>query len=189
MVALLQYLHNIYPLSEGLKEHLLRIVKSKKIKKRDFLLKAGRKCEHIYFIEEGLLRCFYITNKNEVSSWFMKEGDLAISIKSFFEQQPSYESIQALEDCYLYFISYKELQWIYHHFPEFNFVGRVLTERYYNLCDQRLYAIRMHSAPERYEYLVQNFPDLIKRIPGTHIASYLGITFETLSRIKAKRKG
>ena len=187
MIALLQYLQKIHPLTEGLQDHLSRIVNAAKIKKKEYILKAGRTCEQIHFIEEGLFRCFYIKDQSEVCSWFMKEGDLAISIKSFFEQKPSYESIQALEDSVSYYISYRDLQLIYHEYPEFNFIGRVLTEKYYTMSEQRLYAMRMQRAPERYSYLMQNSPELIKRVPASHIASYLGITLETLSRIKARR--
>jgi CRP/FNR family transcriptional regulator, anaerobic regulatory protein len=187
MVALLAYLEKIHPLSEGLKEHLKRIVRAQVIRKKEYVLKAGRTCEQIHFIESGLLRCYYIKNQTEICSWFMKEGDLAISVKSFFEQEPSYESIQALEKTELLNISYRDLQAIYQDYPEFNFVGRVLTEKYYVLSEQRLYALRMERAPGRYGYLLQNAPELIRRVPAVYIASYLGITMETLSRIKARQ--
>ena len=112
---------------------------------------------------------------------------MAISIESFFLQKPSYESIQALEETVLHYVSYKDLQYMYRQFPEFNFIGRVLTEKYYSQSEQRLYAIRMQRADERYGYLMQNLPELIQRVPSSYIASYLGITLETLSRIKSKR--
>jgi hypothetical protein len=77
----------------------------------------------------------------EVSSWFMKEGDVIVSVESFFKQKPSYESIQALEETTVHYISYDELQFIYKNFLEFNFVARVLAEHYYTLSEQRLYSI------------------------------------------------
>ena len=117
----------------------------------------------------------------------MKEGDVAISIESFFLQKSSYESIQALEDTVLHYVSYKDLQTMYEEFPEFNFIGRVLTEKYYTMSEQRLFAIRMQRATERYNYLMQNLPEIIKRVPAVYIASYLGITIEYLSRIKSLR--
>ncbi|HEV3251087.1 MAG TPA: Crp/Fnr family transcriptional regulator [Puia sp.] len=187
MEDLIFFLNSIHPLSDGLRNYLAQTIQAKTIKKRDYLLKAGRVCDQIYFIEKGLLRCFYLKNLSEVCSWFMKEGDVAISIESFFLQKPSYESIQAVEETALHYISYKDLQYIYNQFPEFNFIGRVLTEKYYSQSEQRLYAIRMQRADERYGYLMQNLPELIKRVPSSYIASYLGITLETLSRIKSKR--
>jgi CRP-like cAMP-binding protein len=113
------------------------------IPKKHFLLKPGHICYNIYFVQQGLVRCFYIKNEKEVSSWFLKEGDVIVSVDSFFTQTVSYESIQALEDCVLHYISYTDLQYAYLHFPEFNFIGRILTEKYYKLSEQRLYSLRM----------------------------------------------
>ena len=184
MELLLQNLESIHPLSEGCKGHLLTILREKEIAKKELLLRAGHICQHIYFIQKGLLRCFYYRNDVEISSWFMREGDVMVSVESFFHQKTSYESIQALEDCELYYISYKELQDIYRRFPEFNFIARVLTEKYYCLSEQRLYSIRMMRATERYEYLLEQHPELLLRVPAKYIASYLGITPEMLSKIK-----
>jgi CRP-like cAMP-binding protein len=184
MEELLQYLNLIFPLSNPLCEHLSVILKSKKYLKKDFLLKSGHISDKIFFIENGLIRCFYSQHEKEVCSWFMKEKDCIISVESFFQQKPSYESIQALEDTNTLFIEHNELQYIYQNFPEFNFIGRVLTERYYILSEQRLYSIRMHSASERYHLLMNSFPELIRRVPSKCLASYLGISEETLSRNK-----
>jgi len=186
MNNLIQYLDAIHPLSQHLKDHLSDILKIRELSKKDYLLKTGRICTDICFVEKGLLRCFYLKEEKEVCSWFMKEGDVIISVESFFQQQVSNESIQALEDCTLYYITYSELQHTFTYYPEFNFVGRILTEKYYTLSEQRLYSIRMQRASERYEYLISNFPELIQRVPSKYIASYLSITEETLSRIRSR---
>jgi CRP-like cAMP-binding protein len=164
--------------------HLSKILKSKRYSKKDFLLKAGHISDKIFFIERGLVRCFYDKSEKEVCSWFMKENDCIISVESFFQQKESYENIQALEETDAYFIEYNELQFIYQNFPEFNFIGRVLTEKYYALSEQRLYSLRMQNASERYRFLMENYPELIQRVPSKYLASYLGISEETLSRNK-----
>jgi CRP-like cAMP-binding protein len=184
MDKFLQSLNLIYPVSPDLHEHLLDKLKLVILPKKGFLLKEGRICKNIYFINKGLARCFYIKEDKEVSSWFMKEGDLIISVESYFKQQPSYENIQAIEECELFSLSYEELHVIYHKFPEFNFIARVITEKYYTLSEQRLFSLRMQRASERYAHLMNHFPEIIQRVPSTFIASYLGITLETLSRIK-----
>ncbi|MEJ7767440.1 MAG: Crp/Fnr family transcriptional regulator [Chitinophagaceae bacterium] len=184
MNEFLCYLDLIYPLSKELREYLAENLEYLLIPKKSFLLKQGKVCKHIHFIQKGLARCFYIKDDKEVSSWFMKEGDVIISVESFFKQQPSYESIQALEECELLCLTYDKLQTMFHQFPEFNFIGRVLTEKYYTLSEQRLYSLRMQRANERYAFLMHHYPELIQRVPSTYIASYLGITLETLSRIK-----
>lgn len=188
MDELLQYLNSIHPLSDELKNHLKQIIQIQEVSKKEYLLELGRVCKGISFVAKGLVRCFYYKNGREVCSWFMKEGDLIVSVESFFSQVPSYENMQALEDCLLFSISYDQLQHIYLHYPEFNYIGRVLTEKYYILCDQRLYSLRMQKAAERYEYLIQNQPEIIQRVPAQYIASYLGITSETLSRIRKVKK-
>jgi len=185
MEELLQYLSSIHPLSDNLLKYLATNLKTKNLHKKDFLLKKGHISRDICFINKGLLRCFYLIDDKEVCSWFMKEGDVIISVESFFRQTESYESIQALDDCILHYITYDELQFIYRNFSEFNIVGRVVTERYYTLSEQRLYAIRMQRASDRYAYLMQNHSDLILRVPSKHLASYLGITEVTLSNIKS----
>lgn len=187
MEELLQLLDMIHPLSPALREHLVSILQVKEINKKDFVLKAGHICRHIYFVSKGILRCYYIKDNTEVCSWFMKEGEVITSVESFFMQTPSYEYIQALEDCELHYISYDDLQFIYKNFPEFNYTGRALAERYYVLSEQRLFAIRMQRSHERYDYLLKHSPELFQRVPARDIASYLGITEETLSRIRSRR--
>ena len=86
-------------MSDELKRHLSVTLKEKHLAKKDYLLKAGHVSRAICFIAKGLLRCFYIKENHEVSSWFMKEGDVIVSVESFFQQKASYEAIQALEDC------------------------------------------------------------------------------------------
>ncbi|MGC4038413.1 MAG: Crp/Fnr family transcriptional regulator [Chitinophagaceae bacterium] len=184
MEELINYLHSIHPLSEGLREYLFSILRYKTIRRHDYLLRSGQVCRHIYFIQSGLLRCFYTKDNNEICSWFMKEGDVVVSVRSFFTQTESYEWIQALEDCTLHYISYSELIYAYKHFPEFNYTGRALLEKYYCLSEERLYSMRMQTTQQRYDYLLQHSPELFSRVPSKDIATYLGMRAETISRLK-----
>ena len=183
---LIAYLNKIHPLSDELAMHLQQTLRERKVAKKQFLLKAGHTCRDISFIEEGLLRCFYFKEDMEVSSWFMKEGDVIASVMSFFNQTPSYESIQAIEDSVVYSIEHRELEAIYRAFPEFNYVGRVLVQKYYMLSEQRLYSLRMQRSQERYDYLLEHHAELVLRVPAKYLASYLGITEVTMSKIKAR---
>ena len=117
----------------------------------------------------------------------MKESDVIVSVESFFSQTPSYENIETIENSHLYYIDYTELQYLFNNCLEFNFVGRVLTEKYYKLSEQRLYSLRMQKAADRYDFILNHFPQIILRVPSKYIASYLGITEETLSRIRASK--
>ncbi|MES2648085.1 MAG: Crp/Fnr family transcriptional regulator [Bacteroidota bacterium] len=187
MEKLLTYLNSIYSLSPELQEHLFGILKQQTLSRKQYLLKAEQVCNNIYFISKGLVRCFYNKEDQEVNTWFMKEDDVIVSVESFFYQKKSKEFIQAIEDTELHSISYEELEYIYHTFPEFNFVARILLQKYYTLSEQRLYSLRMQRSQERYRYLMDYYPELILRVPAKFLASYLGITEETLSRIRSKK--
>jgi CRP-like cAMP-binding protein len=187
MTELLAYLNSIYPLPDGLVERLQGIIKEKRLNRKDYLLKAGKVCQNIYFIRRGLLRCYYFKETKEISAWFMKEGDICIAVESFFEQRYSNENIQALEDSVVEYISHRELQDIYHDFPAFNFIGRVLTEKYYLLEYRKVLAMWMQRAQDRYKWFQNNFPDLTQRVPAKYLASYIGMTQTMLSRLKGKR--
>src|SRR5580765_7522213 len=152
MEKLLGFLDSIHPMSAPLKEHLFYILRQKRLKRREFLLRKGHICNNICFLNSGLLHCFYTENDRKISSWFLKEGDVAISVQSFYSQQTSYESIQALEDCEIFYISYSDLQKIYSQFPHFNHIGRVLTEKYYVLKEQHSYQLQKTYARERYDW-------------------------------------
>jgi CRP/FNR family transcriptional regulator, anaerobic regulatory protein len=186
MDTLLAHFNSIYPLPEALVTYLRGVFRQKEIPAKHYLFWSGQVCEHIYFIERGLLRCFRIDGSKDICTRFLQEGDICISVQSFFRQQCSCENIQALEDSKVYYISYEELQNIYRKFPEFNFVGRVLIEKYYLLLDEQVNAMRAQHAGERYHWLIENFPVLMARLPLKYIASYLGISDVMLSRIRRR---
>jgi CRP-like cAMP-binding protein len=95
---LFDFLNSISPLSEELKTQLSFYLKLQQFEKKTFLLKEGQTCNYIYFIQQGLVRSYYTKDGNEICSWFMKEGDVIISVDSFYNRKPSYEFI---EDWYL----------------------------------------------------------------------------------------
>jgi CRP-like cAMP-binding protein len=187
MEQLLAFLHSIHPLSAALRDQLLQVVRWRSVSRKCFVLKPGHFNRNMCFITRGLLRAFYLEGDTEVSSWFMKEGDICVSIESFYDQRESYESIQALEDTELFYIDYEALEALYQEHAEFNAIGRVLTIKYLKLWAQQLYAIRMKSARERYDWLTSYHPDLLQRVPQKYIASYLDVTPETLSKIRSAK--
>ena len=186
MEEVFQLLNMVQPIAPPLREHLVNILRQKTLKKREYLLRAGQVCRNIYFIRKGMLRCYYLKDGKEVCSWFMKEGDVVISIESFYSQTASNEYLQALEETETWYISFQELQSIYHQFPCFNITGRIITQQYHQHWACQLFAIRMQSAEERYKWLMENHPQLLMRVPGKYIATYLDIAEVTLSKIRAK---
>jgi CRP-like cAMP-binding protein len=184
MENVLKILERPRPLSDALKLHVSKIIKEKKLARGEHLLLKGQTCDFMAFVNSGLLRCYYVKDDKEICTWFMREGDLTTSVESFYGQVPSREYVQAIEPTHLFYITYKELQYVYDHFMEFNYNGRELTQYYYRQSEWRAYSIRMQTAAERYEYLLENHPELIKRVPNKYLASYLGMDPSTLSRAK-----
>jgi len=180
-------LNNVTPLTNGLETHLKSVLQLKELSKKSVLLSRGHVCEYIYFVAKGMLRCYYEKYDSQITSWFMKEGDIIISVKSFYTQKPSEESIVALEDTTLLGIHFNDLQDIYARFSEFNIVGRLLTTKYYIQSEERLYSLRKERAKDRYISLLETQPEILNRVPLKHVASYLGISLETLSRIRSER--
>jgi CRP/FNR family transcriptional regulator, anaerobic regulatory protein len=184
--ALFQMLNSIHPISDALKEELVKRLQRKEVEKKEFLLKEGQTCNNIYFVENGFFKAFYRKDGKEIVQWFMGAIDVIISVRSFYNRTASYEYIQAIEDATVYFVSYDDLQFLYKNYVEFNVIGRVLTEKYYALSEERLMGLRKQKAEERYNFLLQYHPQIIQKSSRTDIASYLGISLETLSRISYK---
>jgi hypothetical protein len=95
---------------------------------------------------------------------------------------------QYILDTTVHYISYQELSHVYKTYPEFNYVGRELVQKYYKLSEQRLYSLRMQRGPERYAYLIEHHPELVQRVEQKYLASYLGITEQYLSMMRSVPK-
>ncbi len=186
MTRFIAFLNTIQPLSPALTDALLLAVLTEQLPAHQVLLRPGQVARRVYFLETGLVRGYSLLHGREISSWFMQAGDFVISILSFFTQQPSEECLELLEPAVVHSISHDQLQGFYRDFPEFNFIGRRLVENYYVRSEQRAQHLRSRSAAERYELLLRDFPTVFQRVAVQHIASYLGMAPETLSRLRNK---
>jgi CRP-like cAMP-binding protein len=182
---LLQLINQIIPVSPKLAQRLTDNLKEEVYPKKHILLDEGQVARRIYFIQSGFARAYYFQDGKEFTTWFMGPGDFMISVYSFFTQQPAAERIEILEDTKLLSLSWTQLQALYEEFIEFNIVGRILTEKYYMLSEQRAVLLRTMSAAERYHQLTLQYPSILQRAKLGQIASYLGVSQETLSRIRA----
>ena len=183
-ITLLKGINQIYPVSAALKQDLSKFISIEKVRRKTHLLKEGQIFKRMYFIENGIARAYYYEEDKEITSWFMKEGDFIISVHSFYKQMPSRENIEVLEEAVLASISYQDLHSLYLKHLEFNIIGRVLTEHYYSLSEERLFAMRQMTAKQRFDFFIENYPGIITRVPLKQVASFLRMTPETLSRLR-----
>jgi CRP/FNR family transcriptional regulator, anaerobic regulatory protein len=187
---MLEFLNVIYPMSSGLQEEIMDLIQFKTLRKRQVLLKKGEVCRNIYFVTKGLLRLYYYTEEGgpQVSAWFMREGDICVSVHSYYNQVKSYEYIQAEEPCELIYIGYDQLEALYRKYLEFNFIGRVLTIKYMIDLHWQLRDIRYLKTDKRYNSLLNRDPALIQRVPAKYIASFLSMLPTSLSRTLDPKK-
>jgi len=155
--------------------------------KGHILLKAGKTESIIYFIKKGIVRAYANHLENEITFWFGNEGTPVISMKSYVENQNGYENIELLEECELYALKTKDLQKLFDTDIFIANWGRRFAEKELVKTEERLISRQFGSASERYLELLKGRPDLIKRVQLGHIASYLGITQVSLSRIRGIR--
>jgi CRP-like cAMP-binding protein len=192
METLFTLIDKFWPVSADVKLTLQKILHREALPRKHWLLQPGHISDRIYFIEQGVIRGFYLKaggqgDGRDVTSWFMREQDFIVSILSFYTRQPAHEYIELLEDSIVWSITYAQLQQLYRDFPEFNAIGRLLTEKYYVLSERRTQNLRMQTAPERYQQLLTDFPAIFQRVPLKYIASHLGISPETVSRLRGQR--
>ena len=140
----------------------------------------------MYFLQQGALRGFYQLEEKEVTHWFAFEKDFVTSFHSFISQEPSVENIQALEGCVLWSISKTHLTELFNRFHEIERLVRIAYEKYYIRLEARFVNAQFKTAGERYEDLIQQTPHILERVPLGQVASYLGISQETLSRVRGK---
>lgn len=158
------------------------------IKKRKDLLVAGQVCDYLYFVTKGCLRSFYIDSKGTEHIYQIRMDNNWISdLESFSSQRPSKYNIEALEDSQLLRISYQRMEKLYKEIPKLERYFRILFQKAYVNALSRLNATMWETAVDRYNNMLVEHPEVFQRVPLVYIASYLGITPESLSRIR-KRK-
>ena len=171
-------------LSADLNCYLLEYLREKTLPREAFLLKAGEVCHHLYFVESGLLRCFYYTDDKEISSRFIQAGEVGWSPESFLLQRKGIEYIQALERTHIVTLSLEHLQCICRDFPLFTTVRQQITEAALIAQEQRTQAMWMQRSDEKLAWFTRCYPELLDKVTGKHIASYLGISEVMLSRLR-----
>ncbi|PKA99219.1 CRP-like cAMP-binding protein [Flavobacteriaceae bacterium MAR_2009_75] len=172
------------PLSSDCKEAFLQHAKLAFYKKGDVVVREGQFSKKAFLIIEGCGRAYYLKNGKDISDWFTFEYQFMAPIVSFFSEKPSPHYVEFLEDATVLEFTKDQMDRLTQAHHEFErFIREVVTETLLGLCE-RLNAIQFNKAEDRYRHLLTIYPNITNHIPLTHIASYLGITLETLSRIR-----
>lgn len=186
MQHLLTHIANYYPLSTEAQNALHNCFEKISLSKNEYLLREGQISRQLYFLEKGALRGFYNLDGKEITHWFGFENDFVTSFHSFITRQPAVENIQLLESSTLWSISKEQLTNLYNSHHEIERLVRIVYEKYYIRLEERFVNAQFKTARELYENLLLQTPHILERVPLGYIASYLGISQETLSRIRSR---
>ncbi|MHC5310041.1 Crp/Fnr family transcriptional regulator [Myroides sp. LJL116] len=176
----------IYKMPPQSKQTLMNCIEQVSYPKGHILLRANYVEKNIYFIQKGIVRAYAPLEQQDVTFWFGEEGQAILSMRSYVESEKGYENIELLEDCELYEIQIATLTNLYNQDIHIANWGRRLAERELLKLESRLVSFELLSAKERYDEFIAKSPSLLQRVPLKYIASYLGITPVSLSRVRKK---
>lgn len=182
-----QIVQSIYPLPEDVLEEVLRSFSYVEYPRSYILLKPGKVCRQIWFMTRGAVRYYYTNEQGkELTTWFSLDEQVITDTTAFVHQQPTLESIQLLEDSAFFAIDYDALQRLLKSHHSFALWYIKLVEKHYiSQIEERVSDLQFLDAKQRYHKLLLHYPNITNRISLGNIASYLNITQETLSRIRA----
>lgn len=185
--SLLVYISAIHNISKEAEHALLAICSERSFKKNTDVQPIGHTCKTIYFVKKGALRIYYFKDGVDITESFEFENAIVARAESLFTGTPSRKAIQALEDSELIAIDANRLFELYDTFPDLERLFRKIFEDSYVKTVKRIENLQFYTPEERYSNLVKAQPDLLQRVPLKYIASYLGITTVSLSRIRARK--
>ncbi len=161
------------------------IIEPMRFKKGEMILSEGEVCEYIYYLDQGLIRQFYFKNGKEVTEHLGEDHTIFMCIESLFREEPSRLQIEALENCVIYGLPKADLEKISLHHVNIQMLYRKILEESLIISQIHADLVRFESAQSRYEKMCRLSPQVILRAPLLHIANYLQMTPETLSRVRA----
>lgn len=178
-------LKKIAKLSDSFSEEIENFIVWQEVAKGKFLFEQGKICRHIFFIDKGLFRVYYYANSGkDITAWFSAEQTYITAIDSFYHHKPTNDFCEALEDSIVYTIKYSDFELLLDMEDGARLAFHVMYEITKKMTEF-ITSTKFQSAESRYNALIKDYPSILQRAPLGYIASYLGITQETLSRIRA----
>ena len=185
---LVAHLNPIFPLSKEVIQLIDKSTFPLSLKKGELLLKPGSIANHLYFIVKGVIQGFLKEDGKQITTWINEENEIVGSIRTLGTTNPCEEYLQALENTQVVAIPVDFMEFVFNNYPETNVIGRRLWEYSYRSAEERAYICRITSAEKKYKHFMETHSGLFNRISLKYIASYLGMTQETLSRMRSKRR-
>jgi CRP-like cAMP-binding protein len=183
LIATIEY---FVPLADTEKELIRQLFKVKTFARGDYFLKEGQICQHVGFIQTGLLR-YYINKEGEDLIYgFGKEGNFVCNYESFLDRSISSKNIQLIEDSCLLTISHHDLQQFYSDIKGGERFGRLIAEQIFVESVKQISSLYTDPPEQRYRKFLDSYPDLQQRLPQYHISSYVGVKPQSLSRIRKR---
>jgi CRP-like cAMP-binding protein len=168
------------------RESLSGILIKMEFPKGHLLVRQHQVCNYLYYIEKGICRTFYYKHEKDVTDWISMENTFSCSIVSFITRKPDRRNIEVLEDALLWALKYDDLERVCAAHHEIEHFARILTGFGMVQVQQRFDDLHFETATSRYKKLMDTQPAIIQRVPLGMVASYLGVTQETLSRIRSR---
>ncbi|MGN5955275.1 Crp/Fnr family transcriptional regulator [Sphingobacterium lactis] len=186
MEDLIDNIRNYIHLSEEETELIKKLFTEKSLKKGENILEQGKICKSLFFVSKGLLRQYINHEGKELTIHFNEENTFACDFDSFISQSPSEKTIEALEDTELNIISFENLQQFYAEINNGDRFGRLLLEKIFSSAIRHIISVHADTAEQRYLNFLHSFKHLQQRIPQLYIASFIGVTPQSLSRIRRR---
>ncbi|MEM6319547.1 MAG: Crp/Fnr family transcriptional regulator [Bacteroidota bacterium] len=186
MEKLFNALNRYIPISEASKQLIAQCFVHKHIPKGTILVQGHQTARYFYWLVKGTMRGRINPKGELITTWFATDNMFCSSMTSFISRKPTGESIEALEDCEVYCISRHDVLRLFKQTTEMSSIVRQMAEEGFVHALNRTYQFQYLSAKERYELFVKHYPKLLQKIPLGMIATYIGITQQSLSRIRKK---
>ncbi len=186
MTDLAQYINAYFETPDEESKRIAALFKVEHLKRNEFHTVLGTRHGKLSFVKSGFLRVYKQTEKKEVTQWISSAGEFVTELGSIMFEQPARFNIQALTDCELFTLSYSDYQLIGSQVDNWAYLEKMFLAKCFMTIEDRIFSFISMTAEERYLYLSATKPELLNQVPQQYIASMLGMTPETLSRIRAK---
>jgi signal-transduction protein with cAMP-binding, CBS, and nucleotidyltransferase domain len=185
MIELMKFINKFQKLDDETEQAIKKYFVVETFKKDEFIVETGKICSKVFFIKSGFVRRFFMNDEQEVTIWFYGNNQMATSMPSFFEQKPAYEYLQACEDTIIYALSFNNEQKLLEEYPLFAKFHLKQLRYYLAGLDEVSYRLKLMTAKEKYLMMLALVPEIMQKAKLKHVASFLDVSQETLSRIRA----